>query len=141
MSTIFSQIVAGEIPAHFVFRAQRWVGFLDRFPISPGHLLLVPTTEVALVHQLPAETLADLGPLIKQGTACLYQALDCDAVSVLIRDGHAAGQEIAHVHVHLIPRRTGDVTMNFAPGTYGIDDADRDAAMASMADKLQAAWR
>lgn len=139
MPTLFTRIINGEIPGAFVFRDEHWVGFLDLFPVQPGHLLLVPRCEAALLEQLPAPVLATLGPVTARATACLTKALGCDAVSVLLRNGAAAGQEIPHVHVHCVPRRQGDPG-GFKPGRYGPDDAAVRTAMTAMAARLATAW-
>lgn len=140
MSSLFSKIIAGDIPASFIFRDEHWLGILDLFPVSPGHLLVIPTAEHAKLHDLPADTLAAMGPTLARATSCLYAALGCDAVSVLLRDGAAAGQEIPHVHWHLIPRYTGDEPHAFSGGSYGKDEHMVQSAMADMVAKLQAAW-
>lgn len=140
MASIFTRIIAGEIPGAFVHHGPAWVGLLDRFPVAPGHLLLIPRRECPLLANLDADSLAALGPTVAAGTACLTKALGCDAVSVLVRDGAAAGQEVPHVHVHLIPRTQGDRYHDFAGGSYGTDDAAINAAMAAMAERLSAAW-
>jgi len=138
MPSLFSRIIAGEIPAQKIFEDERWICILDLFPVEPGHLLLIPRHECRFVADLPAEDLVTLGMVVGRGTALLKQALGCPAVAVLIRDGEEAGQEIPHVHVHLVPR-TAESGKGFAPGSYGDTDEARDAAMAAMADRLRAA--
>ena len=140
MSTLFTKIIDGEIPSHFVFKDELWVGILDLFPVTPGHLLLIPRFEAGHIRDLPNETLVLMGLYIKRGTECLTKALGCDAVAVVLRDGPAAGQEIPHVHVHLVPRYLGDDQHNFRSGSYGADDATVQAAMNDMREKLTAAW-
>ena len=145
MSSIFSRIIAGDIPGSFVAQEANWVALLDRFPAVPGHLLLIPRYEAPLLADLPTEVASDMGSLIGRGTTCLYQALNCDAVSVLVRDGAAAGQEVPHVHIHLIPRYQGGTNTasqahHFASGSYGPDDDAINAALAAMASKLQQTW-
>ncbi len=137
MSSIFSRIIAGDIPGCFVFQDPLWVGLLDLYPVSPGHLLLIPRHEVPRLAQLDGDSLAALGPLLARGHRCLYQALGCDAVATILRDGPAAGQEIAHVHVHLVPRHNGDDAHDFRSGSYG---SDPEAAMTAMAERLRQAW-
>jgi len=85
MSTIFSRIADGEIPAAFVFREEHWFGILDLYPAAPGHLLVIPSVERAHLHELPDEHLASLGPTVARATDCLYRGVGCDAVSVLVR--------------------------------------------------------
>ena len=140
MPSLFSRIVAGEIPAQTIFEDERWIAVLDLFPVEPGHLLLIPKHETAFVADLPDEDLAALGGVVARGPALPKRALGCPAVSVLIRDGKEAGQEIPHVHVHLVPR-TAASGRGFAPGAYADTDAARDAAMAAMGDRLRAALR
>ena len=140
MATLFSQILAGDIPGTFVQRDESWATMLDLFPVSPGHLLLIPTFEAQYWHHVPAPVQAALGGWIAAGTQALRATTNCAAVSVLLRDGAAAGQEIPHVHWHLIPRFDGDQPHDFRGGSYGSDDANRAAAMQAMADRLQAAW-
>lgn len=140
MASIFSKIIAGEIPGSFIFQDEHWVGLLDLFPVSPGHLLLVPTVEVPLFGDLPAPVSSAYGATLSTACRAMYAALGCDAVSVLIRDGAAAGQEIPHVHVHLVPRWQGDKPHHFAGGSYGADDEAVKAAMAAMQVKLSRAW-
>lgn len=140
MATIFSKIHSGEIPACMLFCEPHWFGILDLFPVRPGHLLLVPTVEAARMQDLPPEILAGLGDVIARGTRCLYRALECDAVSVLLRDGPAAGQEVPHVHWHLIPRDQGDDPHLFAGGSYGDTDELRERRMQDMLHRLQACW-
>ena len=128
MSSLFTKIAQGEVPASFVFREDHWFGILDLYPVHPGHLLLIPDHESALVQDLPAEHLAAMGPTIARACACMRRALGCDAISVLVRDGGAAGQEIPHVHVHCIPRMHGD------------DEHIGQSAMDDLVAKLKAAW-
>ena len=57
MASIFSRILAGQIPGEFAFRGEHWVGLLDLHPVSPGHLLLIPVQEAARWHELPSAAL------------------------------------------------------------------------------------
>ena len=132
MASIFSKIIAGDIPGSFVFTDQLWVGLLDLAPVSPGHLLIIPRVEAPLLADLPADTLAAMGPTVARGTACLKAIVQCDAV-VLLRDGSAAGQEVPHVHIHPIPRYTGDQPHDFRGGSYGSANEEPATAMSAMA--------
>ena len=140
MASLFSKIHAGEIPAAFIFRDEHWFGILDLFPVTPGHVLLIPSQEAPLIQELPAGALATMGDTVSRACACLRSALGCDAVSVLVRDGAAAGQEIPHVHIHCIPRYNGDEAHHFSGGSYGDDEHMVRAAMDDMVAKLSAAW-
>ncbi len=133
MPSLFSRIIAGAIPGEFVFRADRWVAFLDIRPTSPGHVLLVSVTEAAYLAELPAATLAELGGQLARLTAVVKTATGCLAVNVVVNDGPLAGQEVPHVHVHVIPRWPDDGRgYRFAPQP-GQD-------LTAMAAKLRTAW-
>lgn len=134
MPTLFSSIIDGEIPAAMVFTHDHWVGFLDIAPVSPGHVLVVPRHETALVSDVPAASLASLGGILAATDSAIRAVTNCDAVSILLRDGSAAGQEVPHVHWHLIPRFNGDQPHAFVGGQYA------DGAMNDMATSLEAAW-
>lgn len=133
--TVFERIIAGEIPGAFVFRDERWVALLDIAPVAPGHVLLVPRTAVPRLAELPAADLADLGPLLARLTTVITAVTGCPAVTILLRDGETAGQEVPHVHWHLVPRHERSACHRFAGGRYAAGQA------AAMAERLSAAWQ
>jgi histidine triad (HIT) family protein len=105
---VFCGIVAGEMPARTVHETDRTLAFLDVNPLARGHTLVVPRTHRARLADLdPADADAlfgaatDLVPVVEA-------AVDADGVTVGVNDGTAAGQEVPHVHVHLVPRFDGD---------------------------------
>ena len=106
--TLFQRILAGEIPGSFIARGHNWGAFLDVFPRSPGHTLVVPSTPAQRIAELPAEELADLLVGVQETQAKLSDFFDTDDFTVVVHDGPAAGQEIPHVHFHVIPRLAGD---------------------------------
>ena len=140
MATLCSKILAGDIPGTFVQRSDKWAAMLDLFPVSPGHMLIIPTTEVQYWHELPVNEQAQVGLWLAAGTQALRAALGCPSVTVLLRDGPQAGQEIPHVHWHLVPRYDGDQPHAFGGGSYGATDKERNAAMQAMAAKLAKNW-
>lgn len=107
--TIFADIVSGRAPASRVYEDDDVVAFMDIRPWTPGHLLVIPRT--------PARSLAELDPAVGgrlfQVGQLLAAALrdsevNCDGVNFFLADGITAGQEIFHVHLHVIPRTPGD---------------------------------
>ena len=135
MPSLFTTIIAGGIPGSFVVRAERWVALLDIRPSNPGHLLLIPRQERQYLADLDAATQADLGPLLCRLTAVVKRATGCPAVNVVVNDGPEAGQEVPHVHLHLVPRWPGDQKgFRFAGQPYGPGQQD------AMCAALQAAW-
>jgi diadenosine tetraphosphate (Ap4A) HIT family hydrolase len=83
--------------------------FLDAFPVTEGHTLVVPKRHVASLFDLSDEEQAGVWKLLAQVRAKLMAELNPDAFNVGINDGQAAGQTVMHAHVHVIPRRKGDV--------------------------------
>ena len=108
MSTIFSQIVEGEIPARIVYEDETTVAFLDANPLSPGHTLVIPKDEYERLNDVPADVATDLYDTIHHMVPVVEEAVDADATTVAFNNGEAAGQEVPHVHCHIVPRFEGD---------------------------------
>ena len=85
------------------------LAFPDRFPVTPGHTLVVPRRHVASLFDLTGEELAAVWALVARVRAVLAAELAPDGFTVGLNDGPAAGQTVMHAHVHVIPRRHGDV--------------------------------
>lgn len=134
MPSIFSRIIAGEIPGEIVLATPRWVALLDINPVNPGHVLLIPRREVQHLDQLPEEELSELGPLAARLGRMVKAATGAPAINLIVNDGPAAGQEVPHVHLHLIPRHPGDGKRAWAGG----GTATREE-LAAMAARLRAA--
>jgi histidine triad (HIT) family protein len=136
MPSLFTKIIAGEIPAQFVFKDETFVCFLDISPANPGHVLLVPRHESQYLSSLPSDTLARLGPTLARLITTVKKTTGCAAVNVLVNDGPEANQGVPHCHVHVIPRYLGDGKLVHPKGTpYKTDE------MAQLAAKLQHAWQ
>jgi diadenosine tetraphosphate (Ap4A) HIT family hydrolase len=85
------------------------VVFCDAYPVSEGHTLVVPKRHVTSVFDLPEEERAAVWTLVAQVRAMLTAELQPDGFNIGLNDGQAAGQTVGHAHVHIIPRRKGDV--------------------------------
>ena len=105
---LFCAISAGKVPAHVVFEDDRTVAFLDIHPSAPGHTLIIPRTHAARIEDLSAEDAAALFAALHRLTKPIREAVGAEAATVGINDGPGSGQEIPHVHIHVIPRRRGD---------------------------------
>jgi len=81
----------------------------DAFPVTEGHTLVVPRQHVASIYELPADAQAALWQLVAQARQRLQDDLQPDGFNIGLNDGEAAGQTIPHAHIHVIPRRDGDV--------------------------------
>jgi|TARA_B110000914_G_C15381140_1_gene407822 histidine triad (HIT) family protein len=107
-TTLFQKILSGEIPGNFIGRGENWAAFLDAFPRADGHTLVVPVNPVQRIAELSKSNLADLFEGVKQVQNTLSAYFETNDFTVIIHDGPMAGQEIPHVHVHVIPRVEGD---------------------------------
>lgn len=107
---IFCQIVAGEAPASFVHRDDLVSAFLDIRPVTPGHLLVIPNEHVVFTHDLPDATADGVFAVARRLARTLRSTDDvrADGVDLFVADGEAAGQEVFHAHLHVIPRFHGD---------------------------------
>lgn len=119
---IFCAIIRGDAPATYVHQDELVVAFMDTRPVQPGHLLAVPRAHAKLLPDLDDRILARTWSVaIELNRALRASPLPVEAVSVYVADGDAAGQEVAHVHIHLIPRRAHDgFGFRFPPG-YGAE--------------------
>ncbi len=105
---LFCKIVAGNIPSYKLTEGSQTVAFLDVFPVSKGHSLIVPKRHVEDLRDLTAEEWVEVGRLTQSIGNALQKSVKADGFSLLLRNGKAAGQEVPHVHFHLIPRFHGD---------------------------------
>ncbi len=108
MASIFSKIVAGEIPSHKVAEDDNYFAFLDIMPLAEGHVLVIPKKEVDYIFDLDDETYKGLWAFAKKVAAGLEQAIECERVGIAV-----IGLEVPHTHIHLIPLQKFD-TINFA---------------------------
>lgn len=109
MPSIFTRILQNELPASIVHRDEVVAAFLDIQPLTPGHTLVVPVMEVASLCDLPPEILARVTTLGQEiGQAIRAADPSVTGINWLLCDGPDAGQEVPHLHLHVIPRRKGD---------------------------------
>ena len=106
--SIFSRIVAGEIPCHRIFENAALLAFLDINPLADGHTLVVPKREVERLDQLTADESADIGRVLPEIARRIVAATGAAGYNILQNNGAVSGQEIMHVHFHIIPRFAED---------------------------------
>lgn len=133
MATLFSRIIAGELPARFVWRDERCVAFLTIAPLAPGHVLVVPIEEVDHWIDLEPALLAHLTDVARTIARVQQQVFRPVKVGVLV-----VGEEVPHAHVHLVPFHRLD-QLDLANADPSPDPADLDAAAAAIRDGLRAA--
>lgn len=98
MSTIFSKIVAGEIPCHKIAEDDRFFAFLDINPLVEGHTLIIPKQEVDYIFDLDDNILADMILFAKKVAGAIERSIPCKRVGMTV-----IGLEVPHAHIHLIP--------------------------------------
>jgi histidine triad (HIT) family protein len=129
---LFCGIVDGRIDATVVAQDERTLAFMDIRPITPGHLLVIPRRHGDRLAALDPEDGAQLFRVGQRAAAALYaSSLRCEGVNLFLADGEAAGQEVFHVHLHVIPRFAGDgFGLRFPPDyeVVGRDELERSAA-------------
>jgi histidine triad (HIT) family protein len=101
MPSIFSKIVAGEIPCYKVAENEKHLAFLDAFPVVKGHVLVIPKKETDKLFDLPKEDYDQLMDFTYMVAQALGKAIPCLRVGMTVQ-----GLEVPHVHVHLIPLNT-----------------------------------
>ena len=116
----FCDIEAGKAPASMVYQDEQCSAFLDTRPVNPGHLLVIPNRHATYLADLDPATGGHLFQVAQRLAAALRQSgVRCQGVNLFLADGEAAGQEVLHVHLHVLPRYAGDgFGLRFGP-TYG----------------------
>ena len=134
MSTIFSQIIAGDLPCYKVYEDEHVLAFLDINPIQPGHTLVIPKNPSIDGLSCPPEDLARIIIAGQKIAAALMDTTKCDGVNFLMNNGEAAGQKVFYTHLHIIPRMTDDgVYDEPLPGEYESGEAEGLAASIAQA--------
>ena len=105
---IFCKIIKGEIPSAKVYEDENCYSFLDIGPLSWGHTLVIPKKHVEHITQMSPDELAALTSVIPKLAEAVIKAADAEGLNVLQNNGPVAGQAVPHLHIHLIPRHSGD---------------------------------
>lgn len=129
MASVFTRIIAGELPGTFVYTDDVCVAFMTINPISRGHLLVVPRTEIDHWTDLPDDVSQHCFGVAKRIADAQKRVLHCDRVALII-----AGFEVPHCHLHVIPATTiADVSFDNAASSVDFDDLAAVAASISAA--------
>lgn len=127
MDSIFTKIIKGEIPAHKIAEDDRFLAFLDVFPLQKGHTLVIPKQQIDYIFDLDDTLLADLMVFAKKVVGAVKKATGCTRIGVTV-----IGLEVPHAHVHLIPINKMD-DMNFSHPKKKFPEAE----MAEIAQKIR----
>jgi histidine triad (HIT) family protein len=127
MPSLFSRIIAGEIPCHRVAEDDRYLAFLDIAPLREGHTLVIPKLEVDRFFDLPVDVLAGIMPFAQGVARKIAKVVPCDRIGVSV-----VGLEVPHAHVHLIPIDSVH-DMDFGRPKLKLSGAD----MAALAERIR----
>lgn len=128
MPSIFSKIVAGEIPCHRIAENDRFLAFLDVMPLVEGHVLVIPKKETDYIFDIADPDYADLWDFARTVAGPLKQAVPCRRIGVAV-----IGLEVPHAHIHLVPmNEVGDI--NFSRPKLRPSQEE----LAAVADKIRA---
>lgn len=105
--TIFSKIIAGEIPSYKITENEQFFAFLDIYPLVKGHVLVIPKTEVDNLWDLPSDYLSEILLFAQPIAKAIERSFNCDRCGISV-----VGLEVPHVHIHLVPINSAD-DLNF----------------------------
>jgi histidine triad (HIT) family protein len=131
MSSIFSKIIAGEIPCYKIAENNDFIAFLDMFPIVKGHVLVVPKTQVNKIFDADTSLLAAWLPFAQPIAKAIEKAFDCKRCGISV-----IGLEVPHAHMHLVPIRTAD-DLNFTRPKLNLSETEMKEAQKLILNLLQ----
>jgi histidine triad (HIT) family protein len=131
MSSIFSKIIAGEIPSYTVVTNKDYVAFLDIHPVTKGHVLVVPKRETDYIFDLSDAALADMMIFAKRVAKAIKKVIECKKVAIAV-----IGLEVPHAHIHLIPI-TEETDMSFEKPRKQFSATEFEAIAAAIADAFK----
>jgi histidine triad (HIT) family protein len=108
MATIFSKIVNGEIPCYKVYEDDEFLAFLDVFPVSKGHVLVIPKKETDYIFDIQDQSYTRMWQFAKKISKALKLSVKCERIGISV-----IGLEVAHAHIHLLPINSLE-DMNFS---------------------------
>ena len=108
MPTIFSKIIAGEIPCYKIVESEKYLAFLDINPLAKGHTLVIPKQETDYIFNINDEELAGLHLFAKKIAKAIEKAVPCKRIGIAV-----IGLEVPHAHIHLVPiNHVGDINFS-----------------------------
>jgi histidine triad (HIT) family protein len=131
----FCQIIAGEIPAHFVLDADDVVAFLDHRPLFPGHTLVLPREHIVVLADLREKQVGPFFRAVQRVEVAVRTAME--AQGSFVAENNVVSQSVPHLHVHVVPRRRKDGLRGFFwPRTRYAGEAQMAAVAAGIRERL-----
>ncbi len=121
---IFCKIIANEIPSYKIYEDDYSLAFLDINPVNPGHALVISKKHAATMEEIEADDLQKLIVVVKTVGRLLKEKLGYAGYNVNISNDPVAGQEVPHLHFHLLPRVEGDGLMLWPHSQYAAGEAE-----------------
>jgi histidine triad (HIT) family protein len=106
-SCIFCKIVHKQAPASIIYEDKFVMVFLDIRPLTMGHALVIPKAHYVDIFEIPQNGLSQVHIIAKKVSFAIEKATDADGISIIQQNGKAAGQDIFHLHIHIVPRFEG----------------------------------
>lgn len=103
----FCKIVDGELPSSRIYEDETTIAFLDTRPQNDGHTLVIPKKHYEYIYDVPDEEVAHLHKVAKRVACAVRRGMNSEGISITQHNESAAGQDVFHVHVHVIPRYEG----------------------------------
>ena len=125
---VFCKIASNQASAEIVFDEDQVMAFLDIHPIVPGHTLVIPKEHYANLLELPDELWTEIGRVSRRVALALRGALSSQGFNIGMNNFEAAGQEVFHAHIHVIPRYFNDGLKLFPQQSYKPGDMEKTAA-------------
>jgi histidine triad (HIT) family protein len=136
---VFCAIVDDELPSHTVHETTDALAFLDANPLAEGHTLVVPKAHHEQLDDVPPDTATGFYEALHEVVPAVEAAVDAPATTVAVNNGEAAGQEVPHVHAHVVPRfeddAAGPIHALFR-GRPTVTDDEKTALADAIADQL-----
>ncbi len=111
---VFCRIVRKQAPSSIIYEDKTVMAFLDIRPLNLGHCLVVPKAHYIDIFDIPENILCDVHKTSKLISPAIKAATDADGISIIQQNGKSAGQDIFHIHVHVVPRFKGQKIPNFS---------------------------
>ncbi|TGC09208.1 HIT family protein [Methanolobus halotolerans] len=108
MDCLFCKIISGEIPSHKIYEDEFVYAFLDIYPCSEGHTIILPKEHIPRYTNMEETDSASLFKAVNKVAKVVERTLNVPGLNIGINNGEVAGQSVPHVHVHIIPRREND---------------------------------
>ena len=106
--TIFEKVISGELPHYKVYEDEETYAFLDAFPSTYGHTLVVPKNPYKNIYEIPTDLAGKLFQVVQKISVAVKKAVEAEGINIVMNNEPAAGQVVFHAHIHIIPRFEDD---------------------------------